>query len=278
MKPLNSRQLPSPAPEQIEFDSQLTIKKLRQSDDMVLYVSYINHKPVFTILMAQFIPDTALRLTDFLDNRCALLLSDRDGVVKNSTFLNETDAQSAADVMIPSALDACEKLNKAGIGLAIATNQGGFQSGMMTFDVTIATNVRVAQQISNAGGHLDAIFICPFSESLECKAPDSYDARKPAGGMPLFAKQLAAAHEVPVLAMVGDQRTDGAAGQAAGLRFFAVTDKNGRWDAELESAKRKNISLPKLDTGTSAYKEVPAFADAVSILLKENGVSAESLK
>jgi D-glycero-D-manno-heptose 1,7-bisphosphate phosphatase len=267
MKPLIPRQLPNPAPERIDFNSQMVIKKLRQSEDMVLYINYIDDKPTFIFLMAQFNPDTALTLTGFLDNRCALVVSDRDGVVKDSTFLNDTDKQDAANVMIPSALEAGKKLNDAGVGLAIATNQGGFQSGKMSFEDTIAINVRVSQQMANAGGHLDAIFICPFAESLKCTDPEIYDARKPSGGMPLFARQLAAASEVPVLAMVGDQRTDGAAGQAAGLKFFAVTDNHGRWKAELESAICNNKSLPILDTGASVYQEVPAFADAVRILL-----------
>ena len=55
----------------------------------------------------------------------------------------------------------------------------------------------------------------------------------------MFAMQLAAAQDVPVLAMVGDQRTDGAAGQTAGSKFFAVTDNNGRGEAELESANAR---------------------------------------
>ena len=266
MKP---RTLPNPAPEHIEFDSRMVVKRLRQSDDMVLYSNYINDEPTFIVLMASFDPGTALTVQGFLDNRRALVVADRDGVVKTSEFLNTPDKKDAKKVMIPSALAASRKLNEAGVGLAIATNQGGYQSDEMSFVDTIATNVRVSQQLADAGGHLDAVFICPFAVGLQNPPPDVIDARKPAGGMPLYAKHLAAVSATPVLAMIGDQRTDGAAGQAAGLKFFAVTDKNGRWEAELEAAMRKHEELPTLDTDPCVYREVPAFADAVGILLKD---------
>ena len=245
----------------------MVLKKLQQTEDTVLYINYIKGEPTYIFLMEKFDTNTALSLPDFLENRRALVLADRDGVVKYSRFLNDTDKADAAQVMIPSALDASRKLNDAGIGLAIATNQGGYQSGNMSFDDTVAINVRVSQQMADAGGHLDAIFICPFAESLENIPSGVYDARKPASGMPLFARHLAVPREIPVLAMIGDQRTDGAAGQGAGLKFFAVTDEHGRWEAELESARRDHKELPTLDTDPSVYQEVPAFADAVAILL-----------
>jgi D-glycero-D-manno-heptose 1,7-bisphosphate phosphatase len=220
-------------------------------------------------MMEAFNTVTALTLSDFLYNRRALVLSDRDGVVKTSAFLNEPSEEAAAAVMIPSALRAAAKLNESGVGLAIVTNQGGYQIGHNTFDDTVAINIRVSQQLANSGGHLDAIFICPFAEDLKDVCPGVYDARKPAGGMPMLACQLAAASDVPVLAMIGDQRTDGAAGQAAGLKFIAVTDSNGRWQVELKSAQRKHVLLPTLQTDVGMYQEVPAFANAVDILLAE---------
>ena len=247
----------------------MVLKKLRQTEDTVLYINYIKGEPTYIFLMEKFDPRTAMKLSDFLANRRALVLADRDGVVKNSNFLNDTNKEKAADVMIPSALEAAKKLNDAGVGFAIVTNQGGYQSCNMSFEDTVAINVRVSQQLADAGGHLDAIFICPFAKNLEHPGPGVYDARKPSGGMPLFAKQLAAASEVPVLAMIGDQRTDGAAGQAAGLKFFAVTDEHGRWQEEVESAQRNHEKLPTLDTDASVYREVPAFADAVAALLAD---------
>lgn len=266
---LRPRALPSPAPERITFSKRLVLKKLRQSDGVVMYVTHIKGKPTFLFMMEKLDPATAVRVSGFLPGRRALVVADRDGVVKDSRFLNEVDKQQAADVMIPSALEACKRLNEAGIGFALATNQGGYETNKMSFEDTLAINVRVIQQIADAGGHVDAVFICPFTSGLKGARDGVYDARKPSPGMPLYAKMLAERAGVPTLAMVGDQRTDGGAAQAAGLKFYAVTDKNGRWVDELVSAQKKGEALPELDTSPEAYKEQPSLADAVDDILSQ---------
>lgn len=81
----------------------------------------------------------------------------------------------------------------------------------------------------------------------------------------MYAKQLAEKKGIQVLGMVGDQRTDGAAGQGAGLKFYAVTDDNGRWAAEKADAERKNETLPTL----KPHEEHATFASAVDALLAE---------
>lgn len=263
------RTLPNPAPELVRV-GKMSLKKLAQTDDMVLYINYIKGRPTLVYVMAKLDPSTSLALNGgFAKDRKALVLADRDGVIKDSRFLNTPDKQQAADVMIPSALAAAKKLDDAGVGLALVTNQGGYEIGKMTFEETIAINVRVSQQVSNAGGHLDAIFICPFSSGLK-DAPDGVlDARKPSAGMTTYAKQLADKKNIKLLGMAGDQRTDGAAGQGAGLPFYAVTDGNGRWEAELADAKRKNEHLPTLDTTPGAYEEHATFASTVDAMLKK---------
>jgi hypothetical protein len=83
--------------------------------------------------------------------------------------------------------------------------------------------------------------------------------------MPKHAINLASGAKVPVLAMVGDQRTDGAAGQGAGLPFYAITDTTfGRWQAELDSARRKNQTLPSLDQTSGKLVEVADFSAAAA--------------
>jgi D-glycero-D-manno-heptose 1,7-bisphosphate phosphatase len=257
------RALPNPAPELVRV-GKMNLKKLAQTPDMILYVNYIKGRPTLVYVMAKLDPSTALSLNSgFAKDRKALVLADRDGVIKDSRFLNTPDKQGAADVMIPSALAAAKKLDDAGVGLAIVTNQGGYEIGKMSFEDTIAINVRVSQQIANAGGHLDAIFICPFSSALKDAPEGVVDARKPSHGMTTYAKQLAEKKGIQVLGMVGDQRTDGAAGQGAGLKFHAVTDGNGRWVAEKADAERKNETLPTLQP----FVEHASFADAVDVLL-----------
>jgi D-glycero-D-manno-heptose 1,7-bisphosphate phosphatase len=263
------RELPESAPDRIDFGSRLVLYKKMQTEDMVLYMTHIKGKPTFLFVMDKLDPATAIAWKGAFRNREGVILADRDGVVKDSRFLNDTDKASAADVMVPSALTAAKRANQAKIGIGIVTNQGGYQAGQMSFEDTIAINVRVIQQIANAGGHVDAVFICPFAKGLDSEKPGVYDARKPSPGMFMFAEQLAAANKVPVLASTGDQRTDGAAAQAAGQKFYAITGPSGRWIQELEAANKRGEELPQLNQDPTVYQEVTEFADVVEAILSQ---------
>jgi len=272
------RELPVDAPERIKFGSRLVLKKLtqspspgvtRQAPDMIVYKVYIKGKPTYIFIMDKLDPATALDWSGTFPDRKGVILADRDGVVKDSRFLNDTDKQNAEDVMVDSALEASKRLNEAGIGLGIVTNQGGYQWDRMSFEDMVAINVRVIQQIANAGGHVDAVFVCPFAKPLEEPKPGVYDARKPEPGMFMYAEQLAAKGDIPVLASTGDQRSDGAAAQAAGQKFYAITGPTGRWQTEEAKAQERGKELPKLMGDSSVYEEITEFADVVDAVLKQ---------
>ena len=271
--PIKERKLPELATDIIMVGKKMVLKRFAQSADMAGYIFHVKGKPTFMYVMAKLNPETALKGGGFLKGRSALVLTDRDGPLdKANAFLNHPDKEATAAAMVPGALAAAKKLHEAGVGLAIVTNQGGYQVGSMSFEDTVAVNVRVAQQVADAGGHVDAIFICPFSKGLENPGPDDVDARKPAPGMPLYAKQLAEKAKIPVLGLIGDQRTDGAAAQGAGMMFYALTDPTyGRWEAELAAANKKGETLPVLDAADDRLKEVPDFAAAVEQLLVSSG-------
>jgi D-glycero-D-manno-heptose 1,7-bisphosphate phosphatase len=266
---LRDRTIPEIAGDIIKVGDKLKLKRFAQSADMAGYVFHINGKPTYMYVLGKLSPATMLKPSGFLKHRKGLVLTDRDGPLdKTSSFLNKPDKGVTGAAMIPEALAASKALNEANVGLAIVTNQGGYQSGAMSFEDTVAVNVRVAQQIADAGGHVDAIFICPFSKALENAGADDVDARKPSAGMPLYAKLIAEKSKIPVLGLIGDQRTDGASAQGADLLFYAVTDTtNGRWEAELAAAKKKGEELPELDTDPSKMLEVHDFAAAVGDIL-----------
>lgn len=262
------RELPLDAPDKIGVRGNgpkphMWLTRIGQTPDMAVYVTYIKGKPTYLFMMAQLGSQPVIPPTLF-EGRKAVLLADRDGVIKDASFLNVPDKQQTHDAMIVSSLGALATLDKRGIGVALVTNQGGYQIGEMSFEDTLEVNVRVIQQVADNGGHIDAVLICPFTGPA---GEGVIDARKPKPGMTLFAKQLASRHGLETLALVGDQRTDGAAGQAAGLPFYAATDGNGRWQAELDDAHRKGKTLPTLDTRTNRYREVENFAAAVDDIL-----------
>lgn len=263
-----SRQLPSPAPAEIKV-GRLTATRVAQTADMVRYEVQLKGKPVFIDVMEKFNPRTALPAPEgFLKGRQALVLTDRDGVLnKAGSFLNKP-SDVTAGAMIPAGLAGARALDDAKVGLAIVTNQGGYQIGKMSFEDTLAVNVRVAQRIAEAGGRVDAILICPFNGELKSRARNDVDARKPSPGMVTHAAKLAEAVGLKAVGMVGDQRTDGAAGQRGGLPFYAITDTtHGRWAEELASARRKNETLPPLDAGKLV--ETKSLAEVAKKVLAE---------
>jgi D-glycero-D-manno-heptose 1,7-bisphosphate phosphatase len=271
------RQLPEPAPDSIKA-GRLTAKKVAQSADMVRYVVYIKGKPTFIDLMEKLNPATELAAPKgLLAGRRGVVITDRDGVLnKANAFLNKS-ADVSAEVMIPSALAGAKALDEAGIGLVIATNQGGYQTGKMSFEETIAVNARIAHELAAGGGHVDAIVICPFNEKLPNPGPQDIDARKPGPGLVVHGAKLGSAAGAPAIAMIGDQRTDGAAGQGAGLPFIAITNtETGRWQAELDAARRKNETLPALNSGADAYSEVNDFAAAAAKVIAAVGSAGTS--
>jgi D-glycero-D-manno-heptose 1,7-bisphosphate phosphatase len=255
--------LPQDAPDRIDFQSRLVLYKQAQTEDMLMYITHIKDKPTFIFVMDRYDPETAIDWRGAFRNRDGLVLTDRDGVVKDFRFLNDTKKESAEDVMVPGSLEGGKELNEANIGVAFVTNQGGRDS----LEDKIAINVRVAQQMANAGGHVDAIFICPFAKHADDIQEGTYDARKPDPGMFIFAEKLAENNNVPVLASVGDQRTDGAAIQRAGQKFSAITGPTGRWNAELAAARKRGKELPELNTDPEVYQEFNQFSAVVDHVL-----------
>jgi D-glycero-D-manno-heptose 1,7-bisphosphate phosphatase len=273
--PLGERRLPDITPEKLLVSHRtkgrrMVLTRLAQTPHMAMYIFYIKGKPTYLYVMDRLNPATSLyRPSRLFAGRKGLVLTDRDGPLdKTSAFLNAPDKAVVEASMVPAALLGAKRLHEAGIGLAVVTNQGGFQVGAMSFEDMLAVNVRIAQQIADAGGHLDAIFICPFSQAMQDAEPDDVDARKPSPGQLLYAGELAADAGVPVLAMLGDQRTDGAAAQRARVPFFALTDTvNGRWQAELDAAKKKGEELPELDESPERMVKVHDFVAATDVIL-----------
>jgi histidinol-phosphate phosphatase family protein len=266
---LRPREIPADAPATVRV-GELTATKVAQTADMVRYVVQLGGKPTFIDLMSKLKPETALAAPEgFLAGRKGVVLTDRDGVLnKASSFLNKA-GDVTEDALIPAALEGVRALNEAALGLVIVTNQGGWQSNKMSFEDMIGVNVREAERLTAAGGRIDGIVICPMNTELEGGA---IDARKPSPGMPLHV--MAMAGDVPVLGMVGDQRTDGGAGQAAGLPFFAITDTQfGRWVAESEQAKKKGETLPTLDPAMMV--ELPSIAAVAARLAAGAGAVAD---
>lgn len=147
------------------------------------------------------------------------VILDRDGVINADP---PAPAGARAGVLgvaqwqpLPGALDALARLTRAGVGLAVATNQSAVGRGWLSAAELARIHLRMLAAIEAAGGRLAAIAVCPHAPGQGC------DCRKPAPGLLWrLAGCLRFAPDDAVL--VGDQARDIQAAHAAGMRACAV--------------------------------------------------------
>ncbi|NOY63686.1 MAG: D-glycero-beta-D-manno-heptose 1,7-bisphosphate 7-phosphatase, partial [Gammaproteobacteria bacterium] len=142
-----------------------------------------------------------------------LIVLDRDGVINE-----DSDAYIKSPeewIPIAGSLEAIARLNRAHYTVVVATNQSGLARGM--FDVGMLNRIhsKMRALLSDAGGHVEAIFFCPHGPDDGC------ECRKPSPGLMLqIAKRLhVALINVPI---IGDSLRDLQAAQAVGARPMLV--------------------------------------------------------
>ena len=154
--------------------------------------------------------------------RRALLL-DRDGTINvDHGYVGTRERWE----WMPGALDAIRMACEAGWLVFVVTNQSGVARGLYDEAAVESLHRWMADEIRRAGGRIDDIRFCPFHEQ---GAVERYrrasDWRKPAPGMILDLLRtwrLDPAHCV----LVGDQPSDMAAAQAAGIEGHLFTGGN----------------------------------------------------
>lgn len=131
---------------------------------------------------------------------------DRDGVLIENVA---TYVRSWADVSIfPGALAALARLRGSPYKVVIVTNQSVVGRGILPLHEAQSINYHLIQEIEQAGGRIDGLFMCPHTPAENC------GCRKPKPGLLL---QAAAALNLDLSRsiLVGDALTDIQAGQTA---------------------------------------------------------------
>ena len=106
------------------------------------------------------------------------VLLDRDGTI----IVDTGYVGSAAEVkLLDGAGEAIAAFNRAGLPVAIVTNQSGVARGYFDLHEVAAVNQRMEALLAEHGAHIDAIYICPDLEKTT--------HRKPAPGMALQAAE-----------------------------------------------------------------------------------------
>ena len=138
---------------------------------------------------------------------------DRDGTLNRDTDYVKSPA---ALQLLPGAMEAVARLNRAGATVVLVTNQSGIARGLLTVDDLKAVHTCLLDALQAAGGALDAIYFCPHHPDEGCAC------RKPGTGMVERAVadlgvDLSRAY------LVGDQLKDMELARTVGARSILVT-------------------------------------------------------
>ena len=178
------------------------------------------------------------------------VLLDRDGVISCQTaFVNEPSDL----VFIEGAIEAIARLNRAGVLVAVVTNQGGVGMGYLTEETLHRIHKRMAALLAEGGAHVDAVYYCPHMVNAKlAEYVVDCTCRKPLPGMLEQARDdlgIDLANSV----MVGDSTTDILAGIRAGCSTILVRTGFGGTDGKVEATP--DLTVDNLPAAVDAILE-----------------------
>lgn len=151
------------------------------------------------------------------------ILLDRDGtIIVDHGYVGSVDRVE----FITGAADAIARFNRAGIPVAVVTNQAGVARGFYGLDDVARVHRYIAERLAEDGAYVDLFAYCPYHPAgvVEAFTRTSED-RKPGPGM---AKAAQAALNLDLTAswVVGDRHED--IGLAEAIGASAVYVGHGR--------------------------------------------------
>lgn len=155
------------------------------------------------------------------------VLLDRDGTI---VVEREYLADPAGVELLPRAAEGLRKLQAAGFGLVVVTNQSGIGRGYFDEAALAAVHARMQELLTNENVALDGIYYCPHVDEDDC------DCRKPRPGLATqAARELS--FDVSQAFVIGDKAIDvnlaaglGASGILVRTGYGAATERNATCD------------------------------------------------
>ena len=151
------------------------------------------------------------------------VLLDRDGtIIVDHGYVGSTDRVE----FIPGSPEAIAQFNRAGIPVAVVTNQAGVARGLYGIDDVAAVHSYIAEQLAAFRAHVDLFIYCPYHpEGIVEAFARSSDDRKPRPGM---AHAAADALDLDLAAsfVVGDRPEDLGLAKAVGATAIYVGPPN----------------------------------------------------
>jgi D-sedoheptulose 7-phosphate isomerase/D-glycero-D-manno-heptose 1,7-bisphosphate phosphatase len=153
------------------------------------------------------------------------ILLDRDGtIIVDHGYVGSIDRVE----FIEGAPEAIASFNRAGIPVAVVTNQAGVARGMYGIDDVARVHQHIAEHLAAHGAHIDLFAYCPYhpAGSVDAFARTSED-RKPRPGM---AKAAEAALNLDLTTswVVGDRPEDIGLAEAVGASAIFLGDGDGQ--------------------------------------------------
>jgi histidinol-phosphate phosphatase family protein len=147
------------------------------------------------------------------------ILLDRDGtIIVDHGYVGSVDRVE----FITGAAKAIARFNRAGIPVAVVTNQAGVARGFYGLDDVARVHRYIAERLADDGAHVDLFAYCPYHPAgvVEAFTRTSED-RKPGPGM---AKAAQAALNLDLTAswVVGDRHEDIGLAEAIGASAIYV--------------------------------------------------------
>jgi D-glycero-D-manno-heptose 1,7-bisphosphate phosphatase len=148
------------------------------------------------------------------DLRLALL--DRDGTLNRKPAEGEYVTDESELELLDGAAEAVVALNRAGVGVAVVTNQRSIALGRLDASGLDRIHATLRTRIGAAGGRIDAFYHCPHEVgTCACRKPEP-------GLLAAAARDFGAAPAQTV--MIGDAASDVEAGRRFGARTVQLTD------------------------------------------------------
>jgi D-glycero-D-manno-heptose 1,7-bisphosphate phosphatase len=146
------------------------------------------------------------------------VLIDRDGtLIVEKNYLSDPNQLE----IIPGAPAALRRLQEAGWGVCMVTNQAGIARGLFDQSQLFRVHARLAEMLAEFDVRLDGVYFCPHGPDDGC------DCRKPRPGLIM---QAIAEHgfDPQQSFVVGDKDVDVGLGRAVGAKCILVRTGYGR--------------------------------------------------
>jgi D-glycero-D-manno-heptose 1,7-bisphosphate phosphatase len=159
-----------------------------------------------------------MKQSDVLDVSKRFVMVDRDGTLNvEKNYLSTPDQLE----LIPGAGEALQRLQDAGWGICVVSNQSGIARGYFDMEQVGKVHQRLEQMLEEFDVHLDGIYLCPHAPAEGCSC------RKPLPGM-MYQAMAAHGFNPQEAWVIGDKEVDVEFGHAVSAHSILVLTGYGK--------------------------------------------------